>query len=104
MRQKPARIPRPLVHRFLAYNLNLTAQRNRGDAIVSLAPAKAEQTLPKADGEYFDPNLEQFGRCIVAELMDQNHESQNHRDGHDRTQMRHKFQITPNLLLRNSTH
>src|SRR5580704_2992834 len=74
-----ARIIGARVDRILAGHFDVTAERDRGDAVVGLAPAEAEQARTEADGKNLNPHSQPLGYGEVAELMDQNHEAQ-HRD------------------------
>ncbi len=81
MRQKLPRIAGAVVHRVFARHLHIAAERNGGDAIVGVAFLEAQQALAKADGKHFHPDAEIFGGGVVAELMNQDHESED--DPHD---------------------
>src|ERR1019366_666907 len=86
MRQKLPRIAGAVVHGVLARHLHVTAQRNGADAIVGLSFLEAQQTLAKADGEHFHPDAEILGSGVVAELVNQDHESEH--DPHDEDGMK----------------
>src|ERR1035437_1461028 len=81
MREKLPRIAGAVVHRVLARHLHVTTQRNSADAIVGIAFFEAQQPLAKADGKHFHPDAEILGDGEVAELMNQDHESEH--DSHD---------------------
>src|ERR1700676_1175331 len=72
-----------LVHRILAAHLDVATERDRVDSIVGVAFAEADQPLAESDGELLPPPppAQPLGHGIVAELVDQDHETQygNHR-------------------------
>jgi hypothetical protein len=70
------RIVRPLVHGILATHLDVAAEWNRIDAIVSFAPTEADETLAEANGELLHPYTQPLGHGVVAEFVYQNHETQ----------------------------
>ena len=81
VRHELGRVACPCVHRVLAAHLDVTAQRNGGDAVIRLASAKPEQTLTKTNGEDFHAHAQQLSGGVVSKFVDQDHESQNHGDG-----------------------
>ena len=84
MRHEFARIAAALIHRVFAAHLDVTAQRQYVDAVVGVALPETEQAFAEADGKLLHPNTQQFGHGVVAELVNQDHESQNHADGEHR--------------------
>ncbi len=85
------RIAGALVHGILAAHLHVAAQRDGVDAIVGVALAEADQPLAESNGELLHPDPQQLGHGIVAELVDQNHEAQNHSHGSNSDkEIRHK--------------
>ena len=72
-----------LVHRILATHLHVAAERNGVDAVIGLASPDAEQTFSESNSELLHTHAQQLGDGIVAELVDQNHESEDHRDRND---------------------
>ena len=79
MRQELPGIAGALIHGILAAHFHVAAERNGADAVVGVAAAEAEQALAKSDGENLDAHAQQLGDRVMAEFMDQNHESQDHR-------------------------
>src|SRR5208282_1975572 len=103
MRQKLPRITGAVVHGVFARHLYVTAERNGADAIVGIALGETQQTLAEADGKHFYADAEILGCGVVAELMNQDHESKH--DSHvengmkDGQKLRHHSQITPKFLF-----
>ena len=60
----------------LAGHLDVTAEGDCGDLVLSVAAAKTEEALTKADGEDFDADTAELGDGEVAELVDQNHDAE----------------------------
>ena len=81
----PARMRHELVgraavrfQRVLARHLDVAAQRQGADTVIGVAFAEADQALAETDGEDIDPDTEQLGGGIVAELVDQDHDPEHH--------------------------
>jgi len=72
-----AGIARPASIRVLAGHLHVAAQRQKADAVIGIPRRKPNQPLAKAEAEDFNPDLEQLGYSIVAELMDKHQDAQN---------------------------
>src|SRR5437868_4183022 len=61
-----------------------------------VAAAESDQPLAKSDRENLDPNAQQLGCGVMAELVDQDHESQNHAYcQHCGKESRHNFLLFP---------
>src|SRR5208282_1552314 len=103
MREKFSRIAGAVIHGIFARHLHVTAERNGADAIVGIPFGETQQTLAEADGKDLYADAEILGRGVMAELMNQDHESEH--DRHDENGMkdgqklRHHSQITPKFLL-----
>jgi len=54
---------------FITAKLDVSTQRNRRDAIVSLSPLPTENSRSKTDGKGLDANLEQFRNDEMAKLV-----------------------------------
>ena len=96
MRQEFPGIAAARIHRVLAAHLYITTQRQRVDAIFSLALAKPDQLLAETNGELFHPDAKQFSHGVVSKFVDQDHESE---DGYERDcgnkELRHDLSINP---------
>src|SRR5580698_6663924 len=80
-----------LVHRVLATHLDVAPEGNRADAVIGFSAAHAQQALTKADGEYLDPYSKQFCGGVMTPFVNQDHESENHRDrNHSNNKFRHR--------------
>src|SRR5277367_21699 len=76
MGQELPRIAGTVIHGVFARHLNVAAQGQNVDAIVGAVFGEANQTLAEPDGELLNPDAKKFGGSIVAELMNENHESE----------------------------
>ena len=56
-------------------NSRVAAKRNGVDAVVGLTIAETHQPLAESDCELLHPDPEQLGHRVMAELVDQNHET-----------------------------
>jgi len=84
-------IVRMRVHGILTAHFHVTAQRDRADAVVGIAPAKAKKPFTESNRENLHPDPEPLGHRVMAELVDQDHETQDNRDSDDGDQkIRHK--------------
>ena len=62
-----------LVTGLLANHLHVTAERNRRDSEVGLAPAHSPQTWPKAKTEGLDPYVKEARHTIMAQFVNEDH-------------------------------
>ena len=65
------------VHRRFAGHLHVTAQRKRADPVVGVALSESDQSRPKAYGEGFDLDFEEFRDQEMAQFVNDNDDSQN---------------------------
>ena len=77
--------PRALIHGVFAAHLDVAAQRQYVDAVVGVAPPETKQAFAEADGKLLHPDTQQLGHGVMAELVNQDHESQNHTDREHRS-------------------
>src|SRR3974390_2876892 len=64
--------------RVFARHLDVAAQGQGTDAVIGIAFAEAQHTLTKAERKDVYPNTTEFGGGVVAELVDQDQDSQEH--------------------------
>ena len=96
MREELTGIAGALIHGILAAHFHVAAEGDGADAVVGVAAAEAEQALAKSDGENLDSHAQQLRDGVVAEFMNQNHESQDHRNReHSYKKSRHMICIIP---------
>ncbi len=70
-----------LVHGIFAAHFDVAAERDGVDAVVGVAFAEAERRLPKPMANDLHAHAQPLGHGIVAELVDQDHESEDDDDG-----------------------
>ena len=80
MRHELAGVARTRLHRILASHLDVAAQGKSANAVIGIPAAETKQTLAEPERENINAHAAKFGYRIVAELVDEDHDSQN--EGH----------------------
>src|SRR6185312_1491735 len=74
-------VPGTVFHRVFTGHLYVPADWKEADPVVCATFVKANQPLAKSEAEYFNPDVEQLGHGVVAELMDENQHAEHKDDG-----------------------
>ena len=71
------------VHGIFAAHLDVATERDCVDPIIRFASAETNEALSEADGELLHTHSEPLGHGVVAELVDQDHETQDANNGNE---------------------
>src|SRR5277367_2739432 len=64
------------IARSLTGHLDVAADRQQADTVVSVAPLEPEEAFAHADGEDFHAHAKELGRNEVTELVHQHHDAE----------------------------
>jgi len=94
--QKTARVVGLLVSGLLAHHLDVAAEQDEGKTKIGFALLETEQAWPESEAERVHLHVEEARRPIMAELMNQDHDSDHDQEPPDVVQ---KVEAHKNLGL-----